>query len=177
MTYMVGDIIEEVEAGGPVSRFPKSFRGPPMHERDRKAIEQGEQRSKLLEDSQETEVQEPQEDWVRKKWDHYFNPNKDGVFKPQLTKMSNFKLRKFIKDMELQERNRANAVYWQEEDRDFPIKPEAKLEVKSSGSLKRKLATSPAEVQGVGIDDQQRPRKKSLTKAAFSKEEYLKKRR
>ena len=58
MPYLVGDLIKEITAGGPVPSFPKSFKGPPKLEKEKDALALDEKKSQLAQENRAAKVQE-----------------------------------------------------------------------------------------------------------------------
>lgn len=183
MTYLVGNLIKEIEAGGPIPSFPTEFNGRPMLEKEREAVDLDSKKSKMLLDSQRTEAQQPQEDWVRRKWDWWYEPNKDGVFKPQFNKMNIAQFEEYMKDVLAHGKHRVSAASRHlglrgelaEEERKLFLKPEIQSEIQPSGPLKLKLATPAVRRQTIGAEIEQCRRKKPRVRAYIAKEQYLKK--
>ncbi|KAF9698880.1 hypothetical protein EKO04_003023 [Ascochyta lentis] len=183
MTYMVGELIKEIEAGGPVPSFPKQFQGPPKLEKEREAVDLDIETSQAPRDTYQTEMQEPQEDWVRKKWAWYYEPNKDGIVKPQLGKMNIHQFEEYMKDVLAQSRDKAGAASRRlevpersaEEQQTHPVKPRAEPGTEPAAPLRRSLVTPAAGLETVGAEIKDAPRKKPRVKAYITKEQYLKK--
>lgn len=100
---MIGDLIKEIEAGGPVSSFPKAVRNPRMLEKGKGAVDQHLEES---DEPKEKQATEPQNDWVKEKWALFYEPDKDGVLKPQLDKMNLVQFERYMRDVIAQGRYR-----------------------------------------------------------------------
>lgn len=197
MPYLVGDLIKEIVAGGPVPSFPKSFKGPPKLEKEKEALELDEKKLQAAHERKAAKVQGASgEDWVKKKWAWYYEPNKIGEMKPNFSKMNALQFEQYMKDAQAQGRHRIAAASRHMGVRKIPVPPpdsqqeqEEKVmkteaaeapETKappaaSEGSRKRKAVAPAAEPQTASANAQSRPRKKPRVKAHITKEEYLKK--
>lgn len=194
MPYLVGDLIKEINAGGPVSSLPRSFRGPPKLEKEKKALALDEKKSKAAQESRATKVQEElEEDWVKKKWAWSYEPKKIGEMQPNFSKMNAPQFEQYMKDAQVQEKHKVAAASrhmsvrqqpvvqprLQQEQGENVVKTEAteaaETKVPPAASRKRKAVAPAAESQSVSANTQSRPRKKPRMKAHITKEEYLKK--
>lgn len=110
MPYLVGDLIKEITAGGPVPSFPKSFKGPPKLENEQEASAL-DKKSKPAQESQTTKLQEgPQEDCVKKKWERYYELNEKGELKPNFNKMTFLQFEQYMEDTQTQGRHKVCAA-------------------------------------------------------------------
>jgi hypothetical protein len=197
MPYLVGDLIKEINAGGPVSSFPRSFRGPPKLEKEKEALALDEKKSKAAQESRATKVQEElEEDWVKKKWAWSCEPKKVGEMQPNFSKMNAPQFEQYMKDAQVQEKHKVAAASrhmsvrqqpvvqprLQQEQGENVVKTEAaeateaaETKVPPAASRKRKAVAPAAEPQAVSANTQSHPRKKPRVKAHITKEEYLKK--
>lgn len=180
MSYLVGDLIKEIEAGEPVTSFPKWFKGPPKLEKEKEAIELDEKEAKAPQDNQTTKPQgDPQEDWVKKKWARYHEPNKTGEVKPNFNKMTFPQFEEYMKDAQEQGKHKVAAAsrhmgirdqLVQEQQKDL-LKTKAVLE----GSRKSKAIAPGAELHTVSANAELHPRKKLRVEAYITKGKYLRK--
>ncbi|KAJ8113622.1 hypothetical protein OPT61_g4285 [Boeremia exigua] len=177
MTYMVGEIIKEIQAGGPITKFPKSFDGPPKAEKEREALAQDKIRAKAAADNQAATLnQEPQVDWVKNKWARYYELNKMGHIKPNFDRMTFPQFEEYMEDALEQGRSNITAASTHLGLRDRPVQTQQKPPIKAaSDQSQSKAVVSAAELQATVTCLESRPRKKPRVKAHITKEEYLKK--
>lgn len=186
MPYLVGDLIKEITAGGPVPSFPKSFKGPPKLENEQEAVALDNKRSKAAQESQTTKLQEePQEDRVKKKWERYYELIEEGELKPNFNKMTFLQFEQYMKDTQTQGRHKVCAVSRHMGVREQPaVQPELQqkeaMKTKATSgapesSRKRKVVAPAAEPQTISTKAESRARKKPRVKAHITNEEYVRK--
>lgn len=181
MPYLVGDLIKEIESGGPIANFPQLFTGPPKLSKEKEEMELDAQKAKTAKDTAAAKAkEEPQEDWVKKKWARYYELNEMGYVKPNFDKMTYAQFEQYMIDAQEQGKHRLAAasthlgLRYQPVARQQKTVPQSTAAPPGSNQRKRKVVAPVAEPQ-FAVDPESRPRKKPRVKAHVIKAEYLKK--
>lgn len=93
MAYLVGDLLKKIEAGAPITSFPRSFIGPSNLEKEKEADALHAIQARAAIDAREAKAKakaarEQHDEWVKKKWARCFEPNVMGNVKPNFDKMT-----------------------------------------------------------------------------------------
>ncbi len=175
MPYLVGNLIKEIEAGGPITSFPKSSKA----QKENKATPLDDNNAETATDDETTILdEEPQEDWVKKKWARYYEVNQMGYVKPNFNKMTFPQFQQYMEDALEQGRPNTTAAMTRLGFRNTPVQELRKrslmiTETSDQGQIQ--VVAPAAEPQTVAADTESRPRKKPRVKAHITKEQYLNK--
>ncbi|KAH6620018.1 hypothetical protein C7974DRAFT_473853 [Boeremia exigua] len=112
MPYLIGNLLKDIEAGGPITSFAKSFNHPPRLEKEKEAI---------MIDKRKAKLAKPKEDWVKKKWARYYELNKMGHVKLNFDKMQYPQFAEYINDAQAQGRYRVAPSYLGSRDEPAPV--------------------------------------------------------
>lgn len=175
MTYLVGELLKEIAAGGPITSFPKSFKGPPMLEKEKEAMYLEERKMEAAKQAMNSH-EEPREDWVKKKWARYYVPNKVGEIKPNFNMMTYGQFEEYMADAQYQGRCRdaeASNRMSNQEPEVLAHAPTTTTKVAHEPSQTRKGISSVAGLHTVTESTKDCPRKKPRVKAYINKDAYL----